>query len=604
MPFTAGTQVGPYRIIEQLGQGGMATVYKAYHASLDRYVAIKVLHRAFMEDASFHARFQREARVVAKLEHQNIVPVYDYAEFEEQPYLVMKFIEGETLKARMERGPLSADDVTRVTESIGAALTYAHRRGILHRDIKPSNVIWANDGEIYLADFGLARIAQSGESTLTSDMVLGTPHYISPEQAMAKKDLDEGTDIYSFGVMLYEMTVGKVPYNADTPFSIIHDHIYAPLPLPTAVNPNVSADVERVLLKALAKERADRYATVADMVAAFKEAWTSAPSAAPVKTPPVAVSADATAIASSPGMVPPSTAYVKPQAEAAPPAASDSTPAQAQKSRLRSAGTAWVWVGGSLVVCVCCLATLLLGQTIQKAEAVRTAQAHEATDTADPLKHGEATLEGETVELEDTSLEQAKALVDQRPRDPKAHFRYGYALIEADQENAGYEEVKRGANLAGRNQLLLVGAAKAYESQETWLAAVIVYVQMSENLRVMPAALLEDMDRAVYYAFEEEHAYEIVPYEKLDQVDHALSLIAEARYNLTNLDDYDAVRRLIGELDVEKPGLEETKLLQAELAMEEENMTEAKTLLQELIDSPDTPVWIKEEAEDLLSEIN
>ena len=271
MTFTTGASVGPYRILEQLGQGGMATVYKAYHASLDRYVAIKVLHQAFLEDPSFLARFQREARLVARLEHPNIVPIYDYAEHEGQPYLVMKYIDGETLKARLQRGRLTPDELERIIDQVGAGLAYAHKQGILHRDIKPSNVILASDGNIYLADFGLARIAQAGESTLTSDMVLGTPQYISPEQALGKKDLDEGTDIYSFGVMLYEMTTGRVPFSADTPFSVIHDHIYTPLPLPTSINPNLSADVERVLLKSLSKEREDRYADVPAFVEDFKQ---------------------------------------------------------------------------------------------------------------------------------------------------------------------------------------------------------------------------------------------------------------------------------------------------------------------------------------------
>jgi serine/threonine protein kinase len=272
MPFTNGQTVGPYRILEQLGQGGMATVFKAYHASLDRYVAIKVLHPAFREDPSFAARFTREARVVAKLEHPHIVPIYDYSEYEGQPYLVMKFIEGETLKARLVRGPLSADEAVRVIQAVGEALSYAHSKGILHRDIKPSNVLLAPDGGIYLADFGLARIAQSGESTLSSDMLLGTPHYISPEQAQGVKNLDSGTDIYSLGVVLYELAVGRVPFNADTPFSIIHDHIFTPLPLPRAINPKVPPAVERVLLKALAKERKDRYADVDSLVKAFLDA--------------------------------------------------------------------------------------------------------------------------------------------------------------------------------------------------------------------------------------------------------------------------------------------------------------------------------------------
>ena len=184
MGFNPGEQVGPYRIIEQLGQGGMATVYKAYHASLDRYVALKVLHPAFLEDKNFHARFAREAKLVARLEHPNIVPIYDYAEHEGRPYLVMKYIEGITLKARITSSSPGNEEVLRVVEAVGAALSYAHKHGILHRDVKPSNVILSSDGQIYLADFGLARIAQSGETTLTSDMVIGTPQYISPEQAL------------------------------------------------------------------------------------------------------------------------------------------------------------------------------------------------------------------------------------------------------------------------------------------------------------------------------------------------------------------------------------------------------------------------------------
>jgi len=276
MSLTVGENVGPYRIVEQLGQGGMATVFKAYHAALDRYVAIKVMHPAFKEDPTFLARFQREARVVAKLEHPNIVPVYDYAEHNGAPYLVMKFVEGETLKAKLARGPISLTEAVKIVEAVGTGLDYAHKQGILHRDIKPSNVMLAADGNVYLADFGLARIAQAGESTLSSDSLLGTPHYMSPEQAKGVKELDAGTDIYSLGVVIYELVVGRLPFSADTPFAIIHDHIYTPLPMPHDVNPNVPEAIERVLLKALAKERADRYPDVAAMVAAFRDAAATA----------------------------------------------------------------------------------------------------------------------------------------------------------------------------------------------------------------------------------------------------------------------------------------------------------------------------------------
>jgi serine/threonine protein kinase len=137
MSFSAGENVGSYRIIEKLGQGGMATVFKAYHPSLDRYVAIKVLHPAFKEDPQFLERFTREARVVARLEHPNIVQVYDFAEHEGQPYLVMKYIEGETLKARLQRSPLLKNEAKRTIKAIGDSLSYAHKQGVLHRDVKP-----------------------------------------------------------------------------------------------------------------------------------------------------------------------------------------------------------------------------------------------------------------------------------------------------------------------------------------------------------------------------------------------------------------------------------------------------------------------------------
>ncbi len=274
MSFRAGENVGPYRILEQLGQGGMASVFKAYHAALDRYVAIKVLHPAFKEEPNFISRFEREAKVVARLEHPNIVPIYDYAEHNGQPYLVMKYIEGETLKARLSERALTKQEAIKIAEAVGGALAYAHKQGVLHRDIKPSNVLLSNDGAIYLADFGLARIAQAGASTLSKDVMMGTPQYISPEQAQGMKALDEGTDIYSIGVVLYEMVVGRVPFNADTPFSIIHDHIYTPLPLPSKVNPKVPKNVERLLLKALSKARADRFESVEDMIKAFRVAVT------------------------------------------------------------------------------------------------------------------------------------------------------------------------------------------------------------------------------------------------------------------------------------------------------------------------------------------
>ncbi len=262
MSFEIGAQIGPYSIVEQIGQGGMATVFKGYHEALDRYVAIKALNPVFLDDPSFLKRFQREAIVVARLEHPNIVPIYDFSEHNGRPYLVMKLIDGETLKDRMNRGKLSSEEILKVIGCVGSALSYAHQLNILHRDIKPSNVILANDGQIYLADFGLARLVQDGESTFSSDRLLGTPKYISPEQAMSKPDIDARADIYSLGAMVYELVLGRVPFLADTPFTIIHDHIYTPLPSPKSINPNISEDMNFLLTKALEKRPEDRWQSV------------------------------------------------------------------------------------------------------------------------------------------------------------------------------------------------------------------------------------------------------------------------------------------------------------------------------------------------------
>jgi serine/threonine protein kinase len=278
--------VGPYRVTDQLGAGGMATVYKAYHARLDRYVALKVMHHSFREDLTFRARFEREAQIVAKLTHPNIVPVYDFSDHENQPYLVLKYIEGKTLKAVMSQGALSRAEIGRIMSAIADALTYAHRQGVLHRDIKPSNIILDESGTPYLTDFGLARIAQAGESTMSADVMLGTPQYISPEQAKGLKDLDARTDVYSFGIVLYELVCGRVPFNADTPYATIHDHIYSPLPPPSQLNPQVSAAVENVLLKALAKEPAERYGSTSELMQAFGDAERGGNAAQAVKSQP------------------------------------------------------------------------------------------------------------------------------------------------------------------------------------------------------------------------------------------------------------------------------------------------------------------------------
>jgi tRNA A-37 threonylcarbamoyl transferase component Bud32 len=430
MPFVDGENVGPYRIVAQLGQGGMATVYKAYHPALDRYVAIKVLHPAFMEDSGFLARFQREAKVVAKLDHPNIVPIFDFAEHDGRPYLVMKFIEGETLKARMMRGPLEREEGLRIIERVGDGLAYAHRQGILHRDIKPSNVLLSPEGAVFLADFGLARIAQAGESTLSSDQMLGTPQYISPEQARGEKNLDAGTDIYSFGVVLYELVVGRVPFSADTPFSIIHDHIYKPLPMPRAINPTVPEPVQTVLLKALAKGRKDRYAKVEDLVSAFSEAVNQAPGA---PMPDLAGAGAATRRGPPPRAEP---ARKPPVPLPQEPAATLKEPIQTEPQAAK--GRPWLWaVAGIAITCICLSAFLLL-----------TRQERLARSASVPLATESARLQPVVPVDDRPSLAEAQSEVSARPDDPLAHMKLAEALLAERETRRAVDEFLKAARLA------------------------------------------------------------------------------------------------------------------------------------------------------------
>ena len=261
MTLNSGDEFAGYEIMTRIGSGGMATVYQAYHRRLDRHVAIKVLHETFVRDDSFLERFEREARIIARLEHPHIVPIYDYAEFEGQPYIVMKFIEGGTLKRRAIKEGIVLDDMLSMMSLLADALTYAHEKGVLHRDIKPSNILIDERELPYISDFGLARIAQVGDSTISHDMMLGTPFYISPEQGRGERDLTPATDVYSFGIILYELLVGQVPFGGDTAYAIVHEHIYTTPTPPSHINAELTPALDDVLLKALAKQPSQRYQT-------------------------------------------------------------------------------------------------------------------------------------------------------------------------------------------------------------------------------------------------------------------------------------------------------------------------------------------------------
>ena len=275
MNIHEGMPIGAYRLVERIGRGGMASVYRAYHPGLDRYVAIKIMPEFFADDPVYRDRFQQEARSVARLKHPNILEVFDFGYEDGVAYLVLELLEGGTLAEKIGR-PLELREAVRLLEPLAGALDHAHAHGILHRDIKPANILLQKDGTPVLADFGLARMADSMRRLTSSGTVMGTPEYMSPEQA-ADEPIGPASDLYSFAVVAYEMLTGRVPFGADTPAAVLLSHVTKPMPATCELKGELSAHVEEVLRRALAKRPQDRYPSAAAFVSALKPAaWPTA----------------------------------------------------------------------------------------------------------------------------------------------------------------------------------------------------------------------------------------------------------------------------------------------------------------------------------------
>lgn len=261
-----GVSLGAYRLVEEIGQGAMSTVYKAYQHSLERWVAVKVLDPAYTgHDVESSARFKREARAIAALRHPNIVTVYDFGVQDDLEYIAMEYVAGGTLKTRLTGTPFDWRRAASLTIAIGQALAFAHGQGIIHRDIKPGNVLLPRDNWPLLADFGLAKIRQAGRGLTDPGVSLGTPAYIAPEQALGEA-VDHRADIYALGAVLFEMITGRVPYSATKPFDVLLMHISEPTPHPREMVPQVPDLLEHIILKALEKDPQNRYPQMLDMV--------------------------------------------------------------------------------------------------------------------------------------------------------------------------------------------------------------------------------------------------------------------------------------------------------------------------------------------------
>jgi serine/threonine protein kinase len=273
MTLPSDGRLGPYELHEVIGKGGMATVYRAHQPSMDRDVAIKIISPELAAEPEFAERFEREARIIARLQHPHILPVFDFGREGETIYLVMRLMEGGNLAHELRGGALPIKRAIDLTRQIASALDYAHLRGIVHRDLKPTNVLLDNLGNAYLTDFGIAKMLSGGPTTglTATGAVMGTPTYMAPEQWRAEP-IDGRTDIYALGVIVYQMLCGQVPFSAETPHGLMYQHLDMDPPQPHTIKPDLPLTLEPVITKALAKRPEDRYASAGELAVALEEA--------------------------------------------------------------------------------------------------------------------------------------------------------------------------------------------------------------------------------------------------------------------------------------------------------------------------------------------
>ncbi len=355
MEDLSGKTLGKYQIHSPLGQGGMAAVYKAFQPGMDRYVALKILPRQYASDPEFIGRFEQEAKVIAKLQHPHILPIHDFGQADGYTYLVMPLVETGTLADLLKGWALAPGKIRTIISQIGDALDYAHSQGLIHRDVKPSNILIDQRGNCLLTDFGIAKMVEGTKHFTATGGILGTPTYMSPEQGMGEK-LSRTSDIYSLGVVLYEMATGKVPFDAETPLAVVIKHMNDPLPLPSRLKPDISRTLETVIMKALAKAPADRFPTAADLVRAVRTAIPESigeAAEAQVSTVPRKELAAVEELARA--------EHAEPKPVEAPPAAAEPAlaavePAEEKRSSFRRFGP-WVVAGGLALLGLCGLGT-------------------------------------------------------------------------------------------------------------------------------------------------------------------------------------------------------------------------------------------------------
>jgi serine/threonine protein kinase/GNAT superfamily N-acetyltransferase len=593
--------IGQYRILEPVGQGGMATVYKGYHARLDRLVAIKMIHRQYLDDPGFVSRFEREAQIVAKLDHPNLVPVYDYAEHEGQPYIIMKFIEGTTLKHVMAQGAVPIADIIEVMSQVASALDYAHSRGVLHRDIKPSNIMLDRDGTSYLADFGLARLAVGGATTLSQDMLIGTPFYMSPEQARGDDNIDTRADIYSLGVVLYELLTGTVPYSGATPYTIIQQHISAELPPPRSINASIPLALEAVLLKALAKDRTQRYGTAGELMHELRASATdnmsslANPNAVPLRESIVVAShARRRTMGTTNSITPPSTASAADQmrkstASTSPVAAA--IPPSARKPR----SAIWLIALGAV------LTLFLLAGLI-----IITRQGRNPP----PAFVGNAPPQ--LIAIPELNLADAQARLTASPDDPVAHLALFRAQLEAGQTDELWATLANGLPTADNQAIFLLSAASAASAMEQHGVAIAIGREGLLELADDPSFSIfrEYAGNALYEAAATSGALDLFDLRQIRAFEPDAERLQAPIYSAIRARVLLEVQRprrgdqiaeaMLNHTLTRAPNLPEALLVLGEVYAETGQMDEARRSWEQALDAPDSPMWVRERARQLL----
>jgi serine/threonine protein kinase/Tol biopolymer transport system component len=332
-------QIGRYEIRRELGRGGMATVFLAFDPRFRRQVAVKVLPRQFTHDPKYLARFEQEAHTIAKLEHAAIVPVYDFGDHEDAPFLVMRFMPGGTLRHRLQGDPVPLGIIAPALTRLAPALDKAHSLSIIHRDLKPANILFDDEGNSYLADFGIARLAEASQ-TMT---VVGTPSYMSPEQVQGDLELDGRADVYALGVILYELFTGVQPFEANTPTKQMMAHVLEPIPDVMAANPALPLGAQHIIDKSMAKDREERYSTASELAKAV-----SSLIPADQTLDPAAAAAAAAAAFSNPAILPTQSDKAAEPIELAPAGSAASEPALEEPTKSRSEDLVAVAAASSL----------------------------------------------------------------------------------------------------------------------------------------------------------------------------------------------------------------------------------------------------------------